>query len=334
MEMILFESDRTDAAFYLAAEEYIMRDIKPEVPALILWIIDDTVVIGANQVVKAEVDEAYAAGAGIAIARRPSGGGAIFADKGGIQFTVILPYDEGGINPDPGAHMREWLAEPLIETIGGFGVKASLVGRNDVSIDGKKVSGLSQFVKYGYICSHGTLIFSTDMEKLARVLTVDSEKIASKAVASVRKRVTSISEHIPVKDVRVFREALIESYGKNEAVSRRGFTADELARIEKIRLGKYGSPEWIYGHEPAFTYTSGKRFPGGRIDAFLDVKGGVIQNAVIRGDFLALKPVAEIEEGLAGVPHREEALREALRGLGVKSVLGSLTEDELLEVLV
>jgi len=362
--MILLENDSTDAAFYFAAEEYIMQILKPKEPVLMLWSTGDTVMIGANQIVKAEIDEVYAKEEGICIVRRPSGGGTIFTDEGTLQYTVILPYDEkraGAVqtDKDPKACMRKWLAEPLIKTLGTLGVRASLEGRNDVAIEGKKISGLAQHVRSGYICSHGSLLFNTNLEKLVRVLTVDKEKITTKAIASVNARVTKISDHLDndtkdttllankEKDLKAFRESFIESYKKLQPchcerseviqsypVIRKKFSEDDLQKIEEIRHKKYGSIEWTYGREPAFTYTNKKRFPGGQVEVFLDIKGNVIRNAVIKGDFLALHPVSEIEEGLAGVPHKEDALREALQTLDVKSTLGSITAEELLQTLM
>ena len=332
--MILFENDSNDAAFYFAAEEYIMRSLKPKEPALMLWITGDTVMVGANQIVKAEMDEEYAKAAGINIVRRPSGGGAIFTDPGTLQYTVILPYEEKSMDLDPKACMKEWLAAPLIRTLGGFAINASLEGRNDVTIEGKKISGLAQHISSGYICSHGSLLFDTDLEKLVRVLTADSEKIKSKAIKSMKARVAKISDYTPEKDIRLFREAFIKSYGREKDIVRSDFSSAEIKEIEKIMRERYSNEDWTYGREPAFTFTNKKRFPGGQIEVFLEVKGGLIQNAVIKGDFLALRPVAFIEEGLIGVPHREEELRAALLTLNVKSVLGSLTEKELLETLV
>ena len=349
--MIYFEYDQPKAASFFAAEEYVMQTIQPSEAALLLWRIDDTVVIGANQIAKAECDLAYAKAAGITIARRPSGGGAIFADRGTLEYTIILPYGESApaveqnhrlsksedvtakASADPKSFVQDWLAGPVIETIARFGAKASLEGRNDILIDGKKVSGVSQYVRNGYICSHGTLLFDADMEKLARVLTVDREKIETKAIASVRSRVTNISDHIGEKGFERFREVLIECYGAKGGLSRRKFEPGELARIDEITRGRYDTPEWNFGREPAFTFTNRKRFPGGTIEVFLDIKGGEIRDARIAGDFLALRPVAELEEALRGTPHREDAVLEALRMTDVSACLGSLGEQELLGVL-
>ena len=402
--MILFESESKSAAFWFAAEEYIMRFVRPVEPVLMLWSTDDTIMVGANQVVAAECDLEYARAEGIEIVRRSSGGGTIFTDPGTLQYTIILPYGQGDeepgktpymadpgrdlrLNPrhgeeasyknpytvtDPGTVTREWLAGPVKTALARYGAQASLEGRNDITIDGKKISGLAQYIKDGYICSHGSLLFKTDLEKLARCLTADREKFTTKAVASVRARVANISDYIALQDLRSFREALIEAYEPSErrplpqyepneegahplseVITEKYEPNEEGAHplsevitekyepnkegahpLSAIMTGKYYNPEWTYGREPAFTFTNRKRFPGGLIEVFLDVKGGIIRNAIINGDFLALRPVEELEAKLKGAPHRSGELEEALKTLDVRSYLGSLDEAELLEVLL
>ena len=471
-QIIIYESDRADAAFYFAAEEYIMRELRPAGAALMLWSTDDTVMIGANQVAAAECDLAYMKGAGIELVRRPSGGGAIFTDRGTLQCTVILPFgasgsqvpnepsprhtDDNAPNEPSPLHAddnapdepsprrvddareaaREWLAAPAIEALAAFGIEASLEGRNDIMISGKKVSGLAQHVKDGYICSHGSLLIDTDLEKLARALTVDREKIKTKAIASVRARVANVADYIAEKETPLcaskteepsslcsagqkepsplcssradtkrtvpvvfrpekstfdskmkekwqkiavmndyyakkaekqgktakisgkivhnrkkvqktgnnpvnglpllflFSEGLVRSYARRGALSRRAFGPEEIGRIEEIMRERYLNPEWTFGRDPAFAFANKRRFPGGSLEVFLDVKGGAIREARIAGDFLALRPVSGLEELLRGVPHREDALAEALRSLDVESCLGSLGASELLAALI
>jgi len=325
--MILFENDSTNAAFWFAAEEYVMRCLKPDEPVLMLWSTGDTIMVGANQVVDAEVDRVYAKKEMIEIVRRSSGGGTIFTDKETLQYTIILPHNE---NVDHKAVIREQLTEPVLATLARFGVIAVPEGRNDIMIDGKKISGLAQYIKDGYLCSHGSLLFKTDLEKLAKCLTVDNTKILTKAIASVRVRVANISDYIAEQDMEVFREALIETY----AAPCKKFDANQHAQIEHIMNEKYLNPEWTYGHEPAFTYTNKKRFPGGLIEVFLDVKGGTIQSARINGDFLSLRPVSELEAILKDVPHQKDALIETLSSIDVMAYLGSLSVTEFLEVLL
>ena len=234
---------------------------------------------------------------------------------------------------DHKAIAKEWIARPVIDTLAGYGVSAALKGRNDIVIDGRKISGLAQYIKDGYICSHCSLLFRTDLEKLERCLTVDKSKYTTKAITSVRSRVANISDHITGQDMQSFRKTFLAS-ANQQGVSCMNFSEDESEVIAAIMRDKYLNPEWTYGREPAFTFTKRKRFPGGLLEVFLDVKGGVIREARIKGDFLSLIPVAGLEAGLEGVPHREEVLTETLKAIDVNSYLGSLGSSELLETLI
>jgi len=332
--MILFEHDSKSAAFWFAAEEYIVRFLRPDKPVLMLWSTDDTIMIGANQVTEAECDLAYAKSSGIEVVRRSSGGGAIFTDRGALQVSVICPYET---NDDMKTVVQENLAEPVIEALGRCGASASFEGRNDIMIEGKKVSGVAQYVKEGYIVSHCSLLFSTDLEKLEKCLKVDREKIATKAIASVRSRVINITDFIAVQDIVNFRTILLVSYSElikaSRGVEYKKFPDSDADAICVIMHKKYMNPEWTFGREPAFTFTNKKRFPGGRIEVFLDVKGGIIHDAHINGDFLSLLPVTELEAQLVGLPHRADALAEALNTIDVEAYLGSLGASELLDVM-
>ena len=329
--MILFENDSKNAAFRFAAEEYIMRELRPDEPALMLWSTDDTVMVGANQVIEKECDLSYMESAGIEVVRRSSGGGTIFTDRGTLQITVILPY-EGSF--DTKAAAREWIADPVISALESCGVSASFEGRNDIKIDGEKISGIAQYVQGGYILSHCSLLYRTDLGKLARCLAADESKFSTKAVASVRMPVANISEYINEEDTEKFFTALSDEYSRKGEMQSRGFTRDELAGIETLIWEKYLNPEWLFGREPAFTFTNAKRFPGGRIEVFLDVRNGVIRDAGITGDFLSLIPASELAEKLINVQHRADALAEALETIDAGAYLGSLGNAELLEVLL
>jgi len=329
--MILFKSESKSAAFYFAAEEYIMRFLRPDEPVLMLWSTGDTIMIGANQIAEAESDSAYAKSEEIEIVRRASGGGTIFTDEGTLQFTIILRHEA---ESDHRALVHEWLTGPVVETLARYGVSASPEGRNDIVIDGKKISGVAQCVRYGYICSHGSLLFNTDLEKLTRSLTVDRTKFETKAIASVHARVANISGYIEEKDLICFRDALTDTYKQMKECQTRSFDPEALEQIEKIMGDKFANPEWTYGREPAYTYSNKKRFPGGLIEVFLDIKGGEIRDARINGDFLSLLPVEELEIILKGIPYREDALKEVLGTIDVNAYLGSLDAAELLEVLL
>jgi lipoate-protein ligase A len=378
-----------DCAFHFAAEEYVMEALGAgagapgsgsgmsgaDSPALMLWRTDRTVMLGANQIAEIEADIAYAKAHGIAIVRRSSGGGAIYTDPGTLLYTIILPFTE---RTDTKAVIADYLAGPVIRALGRMGVGASLEGRNDILVGGKKIAGIAQYVRHGFLCSHGSLLFDADLAELARVLTADDAKIVSKALRSVRSRVTNIAEHLPGggggakhaddagtlgevgaadadpvggrahaggdeltrhdaeqdrPGIRAFIERLRESWDEEFGLMEYEFTADDLAEIERIRASKYANDAWTYGRAPRYSYRNAKRFAGGGVEVFADVKNGVIERMKITGDFLALRPVAELEEKLAGTPFRAEALAAAVTEDDVSRALGSVTKGELLSVL-
>jgi lipoate-protein ligase A len=341
--VIYCEHDSHDAAFWFAAEEFAMRDLRAEEPVLMLWSTADTVMVGANQIVDAEIDRTRAEAEGVAIVRRSSGGGTIFTDPGTLQYTVIQPH---GADCDTKDVIRRHLAGPVLATIGRLGATASIAGRNDILLGGRKISGIAQYIRFGRLCSHGSLLFSADLEKLARVLTGDNEKVVSKALKSIRGRVTNVAEHVEEQNVARFRRVLEESWGSACADSvgagppgrfgRRAFSAADLAAIEGIRREKYANPAWTFGHEPAFAYRNAKRFPGGRVEVFLQVERGEIRQCGIRGDFLALRPVDAVCEAFRGLPRSKQALAGALGGLAAgvfRETFGTVTQEELLSVI-
>jgi lipoate-protein ligase A len=344
--VICYEHDSHDAAFWFAAEEFVMRDLRVEEPVLMLWSTGETVMVGANQIVDAEIDRVRVDAEGIAIVRRSSGGGTIFTDAGALQYTIIQPH---GTDSDMKDVIRRHLAGPVLAAVGRLGATASIEGRNDILVDGRKISGIAQYIRYGCLCSHGSLLFSADLEKLARVLTADDEKIVSKALKSIRSRVTNVAEHVEEKSVARFRRVLEESFGSScasqadnagadpqDGLERRAFSATDLAAINRIFCEKYANPAWIFGHEPPFAWRNAKRFPGGRVEVFLQVEMGEIRQCGIRGDFLALRPVDAVCEALCGRPRSKQALAGALGGLAAgvfRETFGTVTQEELLSVI-
>ena len=318
-----FEHELKKAAFHFAAEEYIMRDIKPIEPVYMLWQTDDTVMIGANQIADLEIDKEYALSHGIDIVRRSSGGGAIFTDKGTLLYTIILPYNSG---MDPKEVATEYFTKPVTSVLAKLGVVAMPEGRNDILIEGKKISGVAQYVQDGYLCTHGSLLFNADIDKLSRVLSVDQEKISSKALRSVSSRVTNISYYSITKDISVLTNGLIESFGSG----RKMFDENDIVKINKIKQDQYESRDWTFGHNPPFTFRNAHRFPEGRVEICLVVNNGVIEDCRIFGDFLALRPIFEIEDILLGTLYDGDSLSAVISDLKLTDYLDAVSKRELL----
>jgi lipoate-protein ligase A len=331
--MIYIQPESNDAAFNIAAEEYVTRvfSLKSEQPVFMFWQTEKAVIIGRNQIAAAEIDLGAAASLGINIVRRSSGGGAVFSDPGNIMYTLITPFGE---YVDPKKVEREQFAEPMARALNKMGVPAVVEGRNDITVGGRKFSGLAQYAKKNRLCTHGSMLYDADLEMLARVLKPDPEKINSKALKSVRSRVANLCEYFDPKisaaeflerlKFYLFDEIKIENYA---------FSEYDTEQINIIRSEKYANPKWLLGETPKFTAQYAKRFPAGKIEIFLDVDRGIIKSCRIFGDFLGILPAGDLEAMLENRPHDYALVSDMLSKINLRLYLGDIKREELLECL-
>jgi lipoate-protein ligase A len=187
--MQAYRNDSTDPQFNLRLEENIFNAYHSDEDFFMLWRNDSSVIIGNNQVIENEVDLAFAQEHGIQIVRRITGGGAVYHDLGNVNYTYI-----GNKANEFGNFLV--FAQPVIAFLRSLGVDARHIGKNDIGISDRKISGNAQCVKGQYILHHGTLMFDVDVDVLERVLTPDPAKLQSKGIRSVRSRVCNISEYV------------------------------------------------------------------------------------------------------------------------------------------
>ena len=328
--MLYVETDSKDAAFHFSVEEYIMKSLPVDEPVMMIWQTGKCAMLGSYQVAEAEIDMRYAKEAGIQVVRRPSGGGTIFTDLGTFLYTMIQPYEQG-IHPLQIA--RDTVAPLIVFALNEMGVPAKAEGRNDILLEGKKISGMAQYIRHGKICSHGSLLYDTDLEALASALKVDEEKISSKALRSIRSRVTNIKEHMKNPcEAGEFEAQLKEKLHEGREMVKYTLTKSDLSEIESIFREKYGNPEWTFGKSPEFSFNNGKRFSGGKVEVSVDVKEGAVAACFIRGDFLGTVPISGLEGLFKGRAFRREAFVEALEGVELHYYLGSVTSEEFLSV--
>ena len=237
--MIFIESTGTDAAYHFSVEEHYLRTIKKEIPVLMLWQTEKTVMLGNNQSVGAEVDVDFALKSGIKIVRRSSGGGAIYTDMGTVLYTVIQP-----LKKEAKIHMEETAAS-VITALNKMGVPAVREGRNDITASGCKISGFAQYTSGRHICTHGSLLFDTDLETLSEVLIANENKLHPKGITSIRSRVTNIKpfigEGFTVKEfIEILKNHLLS--GSEYEISLPG--KNEMEEIDTICREKYSNPKW------------------------------------------------------------------------------------------
>ncbi|MBD5642975.1 lipoate--protein ligase [Clostridium botulinum] len=316
----------TNPFFNLALEEYLLKNVDIKEDYFILWQNEPTIVIGKHQNTLKEINMNFVKDNNINVVRRNSGGGAVYHDLGNINFTFITKYDE--------KHLLDFktFTNPVVYSLGKLNVKAELSGRNDILIDGRKISGNSQHIYKDRFLHHGTLLFNSELENLVKALNVDNDKILSKGIESIKSRVTNIKEHVK-EDIFMekFKEILIENIfmWNKSSLKEYNLTNDHINDIEKLMEEKYMTWQWNYGYSPEFNYRNSKRFQGGKLEVLLNIVEGHINECKIYGDFLGLMDVSEIEKRIIGIKYGEEYIDEFLREIDIKKYFGTLCFDEI-----
>ena len=180
----------TDPQINLAIEEYVLKNLGTDDSYLLFYINEPSIIIGKNQNTIEEINTEYVESNNIKVVRRLSGGGAVYHDLGNLNFSFITKDDGDSF------HNFRKFTEPVVEALKKMGVQAELSGRNDLEVEGRKISGNAQFSTKGKMFSHGTLLFNSEMEHVASALKVRKDKIESKGIKSVRSRVANISEFL------------------------------------------------------------------------------------------------------------------------------------------
>ncbi|MUV05662.1 lipoate--protein ligase [Planococcaceae bacterium Storch 2/2-2] len=320
----------TDPRMNLAIEEYAVKTMDVDKDSYLLFYVNEpSIIIGKNQNTIEEINTSYVEDHGIHVVRRISGGGAVYHDHGNLNFSFITK--------DDGDSFRNFakFTEPVIEALAQLGVKAELLGRNDILVDGKKISGNAQFATKGRMFSHGTLMFDTEIDTVVKALRVKKDKIESKGIKSIRSRVANISDYLeePMTIDAFKREILKSVFGGEENIQYVEWTEDDWDNIRQLSEEKYQQWEWNYGRSPKFNVQHSERFPVGGIDVRLQVNKGRMEDVHIYGDFFGVGEVAQIEEALTGELYNRESIAAALESIDVEKVLGGITRDQLINVM-
>lgn len=314
--------------FNLATEEYLLTQTQEEV--FMLWQNANAIIIGRHQNTLAEINQPFVEENKIVVARRLTGGGAVFHDLGNLNFSFIR-----NIAPEEKEINFVKFLQPIVDALQSLGVPAAFSGRNDLVVHEKKISG-NAMVYYGNrVLEHGTLLFSTVQHNLAQALKVDPDKFNDKAVKSVRSRVTNISEHLPTPmTVMEFKDYLMDFILKKQpGTTIEPLTPQEEAYIQKRAEEKFSTWEWNYGTSPKYAIERKMRTKGGTVQVVMDVKNGQISDLRFYGDFFSQNNPDELAQMLIGVVHTEEAIKNSLRDIDVQQYLNGVTEEELLGLL-
>ena len=317
----LYEGIGFDPHYNLAVEQYLLESVKDRC-ILYLWQNENTVVIGRNQNPWKECRTTLLSQEGGRLARRLSGGGAVFHDLGNLNFTFLLPQEDYDVDRQ---------LSVIREAVSALGIRAEKSGRNDVLAEGRKFSGNAFYKNGRQAYHHGTLLVDVDMEKLGRYLSPSKAKLQAKGVDSVRSRVVNLKELNPHVDIPSLKEALAQAFAQVYGMPLERMTAGDLDPVAIEALAtRNRSWEWNFGHKMPFTWEQDGRFPWGEVQICLDINEGRIRWAKIYSDSMDCHWVSEAEQALAGCQFDRQALEKALEQISVREeLLQLLSEDAL-----
>lgn len=320
----LTDNSQRRLVYYLAMEEYIAKETSLK-EAFFLWQVPPTVIFGRNQVMEAEVNLSWCEENKVQVYRRKSGGGCVYSDFGNVMVSYVT--DGAGVSD-----VFQYYLEKLSEVLRSFGVNAVPSGRNDILIDGRKVSGNAFWQLPGRAIVHGTLLYDTDFEAMQKAITPSESKIKSKGVNSVRQHVVNLREVLPesagIADVEQLKARLIEAFATSEYV----LSPEEEARVAEIEK-TYLDEDFLRGANRKYSVERGGKIAGvGEFTVSIDLCDNLITSVDLRGDFFASGLTQDISGTLTawleGSPLEEDSFRRRLINADLPSLVKGLeTED-------
>ncbi|MCI8909049.1 MAG: lipoate--protein ligase [Oscillibacter sp.] len=328
--MLFLESPSLDPYFNLALEEHLFQTLDKQQELLMLWQNTNSIIVGRFQNTAEEINQSYVDEAQIKVARRLSGGGAVYHDIGNLNYTLLS--SQTGMDSLNFLHF----AQPVIQVLKKWGIQAEFNGRNDLLIDGKKFSGCAQFSNDGRLLYHGCILLHSNLDVLSAALRPRTAKFQSRGISSVASRVTTIQDHtnVPIS-MEAFKEALAHEIfsSSGKTVQRYRLSEQDMRAISELQKAKYATWKWNYGYYADYEMRSEQRFPWGSIEVHLNVQDGHIAEIRFFGDFFGNGDIHELEQRLVGLALRSD-MEDALRAFHVPFFINGMTEKDLQDLLL
>ncbi len=316
----------TDPHFNMAFDEYCLGKLQADEPVFYLWQNRPSVIIGLNQNPFAEVDIPYMDAHDILLARRVTGGGAVYHDLQNLNYTITGRIRD--LETDYPAYL-----ETMVRALRKLGVSAELSGRNDILVDGRKCSGYAKRVYKDRLMIHGTLMYDVDIDTLTKVLSVPGSKLSAAGVESVRSRVANLKDYLPqFGDIHAFQAGLQDLLSEGEGEL--PLSPSQLNEIESDAATKFRTWEWNYGRSPAAAFQVRRKFSCGTVEASFSLMHGRLSGLRFSGDFLGNIPSDRIEQALQGCRFTRENLLEVLKKEPVEQCFDRLRYEDLASLLL
>ena len=291
-DLYVIETAQCDPYHNLALEKALFDHVRDKEMILYLWQNEKTVVIGRNQSAHNECNLSALKEDGGVLARRLSGGGAVYHDTGNLNFT-FLSHEE---NFDTAKQN-----EVLLCALKKFGLPAEISGRNDLLIQGKKFSGHAYLHHNRHAMHHGTIMLNVNTDALARYLNVSLLKLRDKHVASVRSRVINLKEILPSLTVKMLKEALKEAFAEVYQKECKTLSEEELNRDEILHnTAFFADPAFLFGKEKQLPYAAEERFAFGMLRIEYDLCDNRITDAAVYSDALDTEYLSSLAPKLLG----------------------------------
>ena len=320
-----------DPCHNLALEQFLFDQIDNYNGYFMLWQNHNSIIIGKHQNTHAEINTDFVKEKNITVVRRLSGGGAVYHDLGNLNFTFINPVvSKQGIDFSVFCGL-------ICKALNSLGVPAEIFGRNDIVIEGKKISGNAQYIKHGKILHHGTLLYDSNLGILSQALNPGNDKIQSKGIKSVQSRVTNIRPYMKTSmNTNEFWFALRDYMYAELKMNEYILTAEQNDAVKELKENIYSSWSWNYGESPAYTMRKERRIEGcGKIEILLDIdRGGKIKNIVFYGDYFNSADPVELEKSLISHHLEYNEIKTVLAETDISKYFHGLDNETFLDLII
>ena len=328
-------NNSTDPYFNMALDEFCLENIVLDEPYFYLWRNRPSVIIGLNQNAYSEVNLGYLNANGITLARRVTGGGAVYHDLQNLNYTIVAPLP---CHPERCPEPVEGRSEgstpvPIVEALRQLGVPAELTGRNDIFVEGRKVSGYARRVSKRQEIIHGTLMYDVDLDTLTHVLDTPESKLNAKGIGSVKSRVANLKDYLPgFKSLDEVQAALQDILASGDCQME--LTESQLNEVRTMAETKFSTWDFIYGRSRQTDLVRSAKLPCGTVEAAISLDRGLITGISFSGDFMFDEPAEKLAAALVGCRFEHDALASVLGKTDVSRFFRDTNSSDVLDLIL